>query len=105
MNNYDFFRNPVEAKSLLIDALGIQKFGSSTVYDGEPKACFVSDEDAVFAATYDIDLSTITPIVAKPHFVDNVCPAREAAGIKIDEAFLGSCKTGLDQITVWELLS
>ena len=60
----------------------------------EPKACFVSDEDAVFAATYDIDLSTITPIVAKPHFVDNVCPAREAAGIKIDEAFLGSCNKG-----------
>ncbi len=60
----------------------------------EPKACFVSDEDAVFAATYDIDLSTITPIVAKPHFVDNVCPAGEAAGIKIDEAFLGSCNNG-----------
>ena len=60
----------------------------------EPKACFVSDEDAVFAATYDIDLSTITPIVAKPHFVDNVCPARETAGIKIDEAFLGSCNNG-----------
>ena len=60
----------------------------------EPKACFVSDEDAVFAATYDIDLSTIIPIVAKPHFVDNVCPAREAAGIKIDEAFLGSCNNG-----------
>ena len=60
----------------------------------EPKACFVSDEDAVFASTYDIDLSTITPIVAKPHFVDNVCLAREAAGIKIDEAFLGSCNNG-----------
>ena len=60
----------------------------------EPKACFVSDEDAVFASTYDIDLSTITPIVAKPHFVDNVCSAREAAGIKIDEAFLGSCNNG-----------
>ena len=43
---------------------------------------------------HDIDLSTITPIVAKPHFVDNVCPAREAAGIKIDEAFLGSCNNG-----------
>lgn len=35
MNNYDFFRNPVEAKELIIDALGIQKFDSSTVYDGE----------------------------------------------------------------------
>ena len=35
VNNYDFFRNPVEAKELIIDALGIQKFESSTVYDGE----------------------------------------------------------------------
>lgn len=60
----------------------------------EPKACFASDEDAVFAATYDIDLGSIVPIVARPHFVDNVCPAKEAAGIKIDEAFLGSCNNG-----------
>ena len=60
----------------------------------EPKACFASDADAHFAAVYDIDLSTITPIVAKPHFVDNVCPAKEAAGVKIDEAFLGSCNNG-----------
>ncbi len=35
VNSYDFFRNPVEAKELIIDALGIQKFDSSTVYDGE----------------------------------------------------------------------
>lgn len=60
----------------------------------EPVACFTSDEDAVFAATYDIDLGSIAPIVAKPHFVDNVCPAGEAAGIRIDEAFLGSCNNG-----------
>lgn len=60
----------------------------------EPKACFASDEDAVFAASYDIDLSTVAPVVAKPHFVDNICPAAEAAGIHIDEAFLGSCNNG-----------
>ena len=60
----------------------------------EPKACFTSDPDAVFCETYDIDLGSIEPIVAKPHFVDNVCPATEAAGIKIDEAFLGSCNNG-----------
>lgn len=35
VNNYDFFRNPVEAKDLLIDALGIQKFDGNNVYDGE----------------------------------------------------------------------
>lgn len=35
VNNYDFFRNPVEAKDLLIDALGIQKFDNNSAYDGE----------------------------------------------------------------------
>ena len=35
VNNYDFFRNPIEAKDLLIDALEIQKFDGSSVYDGE----------------------------------------------------------------------
>ncbi|MDD6081684.1 MAG: site-specific DNA-methyltransferase [Oscillospiraceae bacterium] len=35
VNNYDFFRNPVEARDLIIDALEIQKFESSNVYDGE----------------------------------------------------------------------
>lgn len=60
----------------------------------EPKAIFTSDEDAEFAAVYDIELSEIRPIVAKPHFVDNVVPAAEAFGTKIDEAFLGSCNNG-----------
>lgn len=35
VNNYDFFRNPIEARDLLIEALGIQKFASSNVFDGE----------------------------------------------------------------------
>lgn len=35
VNNYDFFRNPIEARDLIIDALQIQKFESSNVYDGE----------------------------------------------------------------------
>lgn len=35
VNNYQIFRNPVEAKDLLIDALEIQKLDSNTVYDGE----------------------------------------------------------------------
>lgn len=60
----------------------------------EPKALFKSDDDAVFSQVIDIDLSTIQPIVAKPHFVDNVVPAKESLGVKIDEAFLGSCNNG-----------
>ncbi|HCT92391.1 MAG TPA: site-specific DNA-methyltransferase [Lachnospiraceae bacterium] len=35
VNNYDFFRNPVEARGLLIAALEIQPFPQSDVWDGE----------------------------------------------------------------------
>lgn len=35
VNNYDFFRNPIEAKDLLIQALEIQKYDGNNVYDGE----------------------------------------------------------------------
>lgn len=59
-----------------------------------PKAVFHSDPDAVYAKEYAIDLGTIRPVVAKPHFVDNLAPAKDCAGIKIDEAFLGSCNNG-----------
>ena len=35
VNNYDFFRNPVEARDLLIEALEIQPFPQSDIWDGE----------------------------------------------------------------------
>ena len=60
----------------------------------EPVACYESDPDAEFAQVYDIDLSEIQPVVAKPHFVDNLAPVSEVAGTKIHEAFLGSCSNG-----------
>ncbi|MCD8046901.1 MAG: 3-isopropylmalate dehydratase large subunit [Clostridiales bacterium] len=60
----------------------------------EPKHIFQSDPDAVFAEEYEIDLSQITPVVAKPHFVDNLVNAKKCAGTRIDEAFLGSCNNG-----------
>lgn len=35
VNNYDFFRNPIEARDLIIQALEIQPFEQSNVWDGE----------------------------------------------------------------------
>ena len=35
VNNYDFFRNPVEAKELLVQALDIQPFTTENAFDGE----------------------------------------------------------------------
>lgn len=35
VNNYDFFRNPVEARDLIVQALEVQPFPQSDVWDGE----------------------------------------------------------------------
>lgn len=35
VNNYEFFRNPIEARDLLIEALEIQPFSQNNVWDGE----------------------------------------------------------------------
>ena len=35
VNNYDFFRNPLEARELLMEALEVQPFPQSDIWDGE----------------------------------------------------------------------
>jgi len=35
VNNYDIFRNPLEARSILLQALEVEPYESSNVYDGE----------------------------------------------------------------------
>ncbi len=67
----------------------------------EPKAVFASDPDAVYEREYTFDLSEIVPVVAKPDFVDALAPATEVCGVRIDEAFLGSCNNGrIDELRV-----
>ena len=67
----------------------------------EPKAVCPSDPAAVYAREYTFDLSKIQPVVARPDFVDDVVPAGEVCGVKIDEAFLGSCNNGrIDELRV-----
>ncbi len=60
-----------------------------------------SDEDASFMQVYEYDLSKIEPVVAEPHFVDNVKPLAQMDEVRIDEAFLGSCNNGrIDELRV-----
>ncbi len=67
----------------------------------EPKAVFQSDPDAVYAGEYTFDLSTTRSVAAKPDFVDGVVLADEVCGVRIDEAFLGSCNNGrIDELRV-----
>lgn len=53
-----------------------------------------ADPDAEYLREFKFDVSELEPQVAKPHRVDNVVPISEALGVKIDQAFLGSCTNG-----------
>lgn len=54
-----------------------------------------ADEDAEYAAVIKINLNEYKePLVAIPHHPDNVKKLSEIAGIKIDEAYVGSCVGG-----------
>jgi 3-isopropylmalate/(R)-2-methylmalate dehydratase large subunit len=52
------------------------------------------DRDAKYSKTIEIDASTLSPLVAAPHRVDNVKPLEELRGTRIDQAFLGTCTNG-----------
>ena len=55
---------------------------------------FAADEDAEYAATYDIDLSSIRPTVSFPHLPENTKTIDEIGDIPIDQVVIGSCTNG-----------
>ena len=50
-----------------------------------------ADEDATYDELIEIDLSTLQPLVAKPHMPDLVETVEQCGPIKVDQVFIGSC--------------
>ena len=50
-----------------------------------------SDPDAVYDRVIDIDLSSLEPLIAKPHMPDNVVKVSTLKGTKVDQVCIGSC--------------
>jgi len=55
---------------------------------------FTDDKDARYHSEYEWDLSTMEPMVAKPHSPDNKDTARNCSKVKLDRAYIGSCTGG-----------
>lgn len=49
------------------------------------------DPDATYEEQIDIDLSSIVPMVARPHMPDLAVPVEELDGLKVDQVAIGSC--------------
>jgi len=53
-----------------------------------------ADSGAKYESVIEFDISSLKPQVAVPHNVDTVTPAETLSGVKINEAFLGTCTNG-----------
>ena len=51
-------------------------------------------KDAPVAKAITMDVADLTPQVAMPHTVDNVCPVTELGDVEVHQAVLGSCTNG-----------
>lgn len=50
-----------------------------------------SDPDAAYAATLEVDLSSLEPMVARPSLPSLSVPVDEVEGVRVDQVFIGSC--------------
>ena len=65
-----------------------------------------ADPDADYDEEMSLDLSTIEPLVARPHSPDNVVPVAEVKNVKVDQVAIGSCTNSSleDMFIVAEIL-
>ncbi|MFZ3208720.1 MAG: 3-isopropylmalate dehydratase large subunit [Geobacteraceae bacterium] len=55
---------------------------------------WLSDEDASYERTLDLDVSSLEPMVTFGYKPDQVKPVTEMAGAPVDQVYLGSCTNG-----------
>jgi aconitate hydratase len=50
-----------------------------------------ADQDASYSEVIELDLSSIEPMIARPHSPDNVVAVKSLAGTKVNQVCIGSC--------------
>lgn len=60
-----------------------------------------ADADANYEKVISLNLGQLSPMVSRPHTVDNTSPVDEVKGVKVNQAFIGTCTNGrLDDLAV-----
>lgn len=52
------------------------------------------DEGANYSAVLEFDVSSVVPMAARPHSVDNVAEVGDLTGVKVDQVLIGTCTNG-----------
>jgi 3-isopropylmalate/(R)-2-methylmalate dehydratase large subunit len=53
-----------------------------------------ADADATYERVLPFDAGAVTPMVARPHTVDNVAPAADLGDLRVDQVLIGTCTNG-----------
>lgn len=61
---------------------------------GQDWCAVAPDPDAVYVGDLTLDLSTLAPLVVRPHTPEAVVPVQEVAGIRVQQVLLGTCSHG-----------
>lgn len=65
-----------------------------TKHSSRPFNIVLADKDAYYEEEREYDISSLSPMIAKPHKVDNVVPVEETEGLEIQEVVIGTCTNG-----------
>ncbi len=65
---------------------------------------FMADEDAVYADTFEVDLSKVESFVAVHPSPDNVVPVSETSDVNLDGCFIGACTTAEEDLITGALV-
>lgn len=65
---------------------------------------FLPDEDAEYAAVYEIDLSKVGSFLARYPSPDDVIPVSEFEGVQLDGCFIGACTTAEEDLILGALV-
>lgn len=63
-------------------------------HSSRPFTPVLADEDANYEEEREFDISSLSPMIAKPHRGDNVVPIEEVEGLEIQEVVIGTCTNG-----------
>ena len=89
---YEYLSKPLLKRLEAIDQKS-EEAKQSLISNLQSQSLF-ADADATYRVTYTYDASTLEPMIAKPHRVDNVSPLSALKGTRIQQAFLGTCTNG-----------
>ena len=81
------------AKAALLEA-DEKTFAWLAAHGARPPQPVTADANAIYVDRFDIDVSALTPQVARQHAVDDVVSASEVIGQKINFALIGTCTNG-----------